>query len=281
MKTLLVPCLAALMTLCPSGPMAASGSSPDRLPPQGPIYVDTADILYLESFPVQVQLHVIGSLPTPCHSPVWQVTPGLDHIDVALWSEAQAEGLCSTVLEPFEVSIPLGSFETASLSVNLNGEIVGRVEVGVPPGPESDSLLGAGWSFGMCMGYCNADLVISSDGSLILTASDRAGNVVLFSNPGSLTDTGHERIAAEVAELAGVPLQEVYGCPDCADGGAAYLALSRNGAASHHAMGFGEPPAELADLYDVAMTIMGALEACVSNELVTVADDCEVWQQAA
>ncbi len=46
-------------------------------------------------------------------------------------------------------------------------------------------------------------------------------------------------------------------------------------------MEFGEPPPELADLYDVATTIIGALEACVSNELVTVADDCEVWQQAA
>ena len=42
----------------------------------------------------------------------------------------------------------------------LNGEPVGRVEIGgEPTGTSAPSLLGAGWSFGMCAGYCIADLV--------------------------------------------------------------------------------------------------------------------------
>jgi hypothetical protein len=285
MKTLLVPCLVALMTLGTVGVVAAGTPGPSPEPDlspgviEEPVYVDTTDILLLESFPVQVQLQVSGSLPTPCHSPDWTVWYGEDAIEVRLWSVADT-GLCAAVLEPFDISIPLGAFETVSLPVVLNGEGVGRVHIGAEPGTGA-SLLGAGWSFGMCMGYCRADLTVGSDGHLILAASDPAGTVTLFTNAGSLTAAGSERLAAAVAALANVPLQEVYGCPDCADGGAAYLRLEQGGRVSDHTMEFGAPPAELAELYAMTTAIIGALEACLSNDLVTVAEDCEVWLPAA
>ena len=229
----------------------------------------------LESFPVQVRLLVRGSLPTPCHRPASMVEPMDDRILVSLWS-VPGEGLCATVLEPFEVSIPLGSFEAASLPVLLNGEEVGRVEVGSPEGSR-DGLTGAGWSFGMCMGYCRADLAIDGD-QVVVTGFDRSGQMILYTSRGTLTRAGRERLDAAVAALSGVLLDDVYGCPDCADGGATYLSISRDGVATRHEMEYGNPPAELADVHELALSLVASLEACVSDDLVSVAPDCEVWQ---
>ena len=123
----------------------------------------------------------------------------------------------------------------------LNGELIDRVEIGVEAkGPEV-SLRGAGWSFGMCLGLCNADLVVQEEG-LVLTARDRENEAPLYENRASLTEKGLERIGAAVDRLSGVALDPVYGCPDCADGGAFYLELTRDGVSTRHDMEFGRPP---------------------------------------
>jgi hypothetical protein len=244
---------------------------------EGPVFVDYAEILYLESFPVQVRLFVQGSLPTPCHQVQWAVEDLGEAIEISLWSVIALGQSCAQVLEPFEVSIPLGSFETADLAVLLSGEEIGRIAIGEVPASGSDSLVGAGWSFGMCGGYCKADLAIEN-GALVLTGGGWTSDEPLFENRGDLTADGHGRISAAVARLSGVALEEVYGCPDCADGGAAYVVLDRDGLTSRHDLDFGRPPEILAELHGLAMAIIDALETCDSDEMVTVADDCEPWQ---
>jgi hypothetical protein len=125
----------------PASPAAASPTPISSAVVKGPVFVDGTDILYLESFPVQVRLVVSGSLPTPCHAPAWRVEASTDAIDVTLWSEAPADAVCASVLEPFEVSIPLGAFESADLALTLDGEDIGRVVVGVPSGDPPTSPL--------------------------------------------------------------------------------------------------------------------------------------------
>lgn len=95
----------------------------------GPVYVDSTDILLMESFPVQVALRVTGSLPTPCHQPVWEVHDDGATIAVTLASVADPGEVCIQVLEPFELSIPLGAFESGARAVTLNGEPVGEFEI--------------------------------------------------------------------------------------------------------------------------------------------------------
>jgi hypothetical protein len=289
MRSLISLGLAILLVLGGGGARAASPAPVGSVPaspvlgasPQEPVFVDSADIRYLDGFPVPVQLDVLGSLPTPCHVPAWEVAATPAGIDVHVWSVAEGSGLCSAVLEPFEASIPLGSFEAVSLPVRLNGTDVGRVEVSDGANPTGDRLVGAGWSFGMCQGYCAADLVVADDGSVILRGRDQARDVVLFTNPGTLTGTGLAHIEEAMAALAGVPLQLVYGCPDCADGGAAYLTLSREGAVVRHEMEFGDPPIELSELEHLAMSVIDGLEDCASNELVDVATECQAWVDPA
>ena len=250
-----------------SSPLPSGGS-------HGAVYVDSVDILYLESFPVQVQLVVRGSLPTPCHEAIFEVQDLGDVIDVQLWSLADADAICIQALEPFELVIPLGSYETADIPVNLNGEAVGRIQVGTDTVTGDPALAGAGWSFGMCAGYCLADLVLEGD-RVVLTGGRNMTDALLFVNEGTLTPEALSRITAALETLGDTPLEPSYGCPDCADGGAAYLTLMRDGATTRHQMEFGNPPMELAELYDLSLSIIAALETCQTDDLVSVAPECQ------
>lgn len=252
-------------------------------PQHDPVYVDGTEILYLESFPVQVQLLVDGALPTPCHEPAWEVADGETSVDVTLWSTSDPELLCASVLEPVQLLIPLGSYESADLDVTLDGEIVGRIELGEGSGsdmvsdPGSPGLTGAGWSFGMCLGYCSADLRVDGK-ALTQTGRDREKETALYENRGQLTPLGISSIESATTDLDGLTLKESYGCPDCADGGAAYLILADGQAESRHDMEFGAPPADLETLYELSAALMAALESCTSSDLVTAAEDCVAYQ---
>ncbi len=102
------------------------GSIPDG---SGPVFVDGTDIIPTESLPSQVTLRVTGNLPTPCHQPAWEVDDDGTTITVTLASVADPNVLCAQVLEPFELSIPLGAFDSGRRDVTLNGEPVGDFEI--------------------------------------------------------------------------------------------------------------------------------------------------------
>lgn len=283
MKTRIFACLlllAGLVGACAVADPEPRDSSTTTFPSggiEGQVVIDSTEILYLESFPVQVQLLVRGSLPTSCHELQWSLQDPDEVIEVAMWSVMALGQDCAQVLEPFEVSIALGSFETADSPVVLNGEQIGRVAVGEVPAAGGISLMGAGWSFGMCGGYCTADLVLI-DGSLTLVGGGWTSAEPLYENRGTLTAKGNGLITAAVAGLSGLPLEAVYGCPDCADGGATYVVLDRDGVTSRHDMEFGRPPEVLSELHELAMAMIDTLETCQSDEIVIVAGDCEPWQ---
>ena len=113
---------------------------------------------------------------------------------------------------------------------------------------------------------------------LVLTGRSRADDPPLYQNHGSLTPAGRARLGAALSELDDASLDPVYGCPDCADGGAAYLELSRDGVSERVGMELGNPPDVLAGLYGVSASLIGALETCRSNELVEVVGECTVYQ---
>lgn len=110
----------------PTTPPSAPLEIPDDA---GPVFVETTDILLMESFPVQVALHLTGTLPTPCHQAVWEVEDDGTTIAVRLASITEPDVLCAQVLEPFDISIPLGDFESGRRVVTLNGAAIGDFEV--------------------------------------------------------------------------------------------------------------------------------------------------------
>ncbi|MGE5249251.1 MAG: hypothetical protein ACM3QS_03465 [Bacteroidota bacterium] len=91
---------------------------------RGPVFLDTTDLLTLESFPLQFSLSLKGSLPTPCHKLRVQVgSPEAGGIlPVEVYSLADPAALCTQVLQPFEVTMPLGSFPAGHYRLLVNGE---------------------------------------------------------------------------------------------------------------------------------------------------------------
>lgn len=98
---------------------------------RGSVFINSIDILLLESFPVQVKLQLSGDLPTPCHQlrVVVPLPDDQDQIQVEVYSLVDPEMICIQVLAPFDAQIPLGDFTQGSFSVLINGEVVGAIDL--------------------------------------------------------------------------------------------------------------------------------------------------------
>jgi hypothetical protein len=144
-------------------------------------------------------------------------------------------------------------------------------ETATRPSP-SAHVVEAGWSFGFCVGPCRGALQVQRQ-ELEYRISSRDGSSVLGLNRGRLTASGAARLAALSAALP-PGLQESYGCPDCADAGAAYVVLSRDGANRRSSYEYPRPPAELASLDAFLKAVMDALARCAPTPEVTLSGQC-------
>lgn len=107
-------------------PTGSAGSNLQR----GSVYLDSAELLTLESYPLQFTLLLIGNLPTPCNT--LHVTASLpdsqNKIVVSMYSTVDPNSMCTQVLEPFEENFPLGSFPTGHYTLWLNGEQIAEFD---------------------------------------------------------------------------------------------------------------------------------------------------------
>jgi inhibitor of cysteine peptidase len=90
---------------------------------RGPVYVDSVELVLLESYPVQVHASVKGNLPTPCHRLAWDLSEpdASGRIVLELYSTTDADAVCTQVLEPFEQNIDIGSFTSGSYVLVVDG----------------------------------------------------------------------------------------------------------------------------------------------------------------
>ncbi len=93
---------------------------------RGTVYLDSIDLLVMESYPVQFSLSLSGNLPTPCSHLRVAVSPpdGQNQIMVDVYSLAEKDIFCAEVLQPFSQNIPLGSYPTGHYTLLLNGESI-------------------------------------------------------------------------------------------------------------------------------------------------------------
>jgi hypothetical protein len=128
LSVMLAACTPATSTPAPASP--PNSGSGDYLPKpedsaltRGTVFLDSTDLLTMESFPLQFSLHLIGSLPTPCHqlriSANQPDEQNQIHLDV--YSVADPNMACAQVLEPFDVNYALGSFPTGHYILFVNG----------------------------------------------------------------------------------------------------------------------------------------------------------------
>ncbi|MBI5295950.1 MAG: hypothetical protein HY869_10770 [Chloroflexi bacterium] len=85
--------------------------------------LDSYQLLTLESYPLQFNLTLTGSLPTPCHQLRVAVSPpnAGNKIAVEVYSVVDPNAVCAQVIQPFEVSVPLGSFPSGHYFLHING----------------------------------------------------------------------------------------------------------------------------------------------------------------
>lgn len=95
---------------------------------RGEVQIDEMELMIMESYPVQISLHLKGNLPTPCHQLRVKVSEADEEgkVQIEVYSVADPEEMCAQVLEPFEENIPLGSYKEEGVSFYVNGEKVGE-----------------------------------------------------------------------------------------------------------------------------------------------------------
>jgi len=129
MRRKLITCLMIAVFLAACAPIAVT---PTPQGEKGPVYVSSAELLIMESFPVQVRLHITGDLPTPCHSFHAEVSEPdtQNRIDVTAYSLYNPNLMCAQMLQPFDesVSVPMSGQADGTYTVYLNGELVGQFD---------------------------------------------------------------------------------------------------------------------------------------------------------
>jgi hypothetical protein len=115
-----------------TGPMP-TGEIPEPRPPipgniDGEVFVSSASLVIAESFPIKVSLQVEGEKPTPCHEIFWTTEDDGETITVSMISQIAPDQACAQVIEPFMISVPLGSWAEASREVVLNGQPMGSFD---------------------------------------------------------------------------------------------------------------------------------------------------------
>jgi len=92
--------------------------------------LDSSQLLIMESYPIQVIAILSGNLPDPCHRLRVAVTTAdaNNRINLDVYSLTSSDSVCTTVLEPFAASIPLGSYSGGHFSVYINGELLGEFD---------------------------------------------------------------------------------------------------------------------------------------------------------
>jgi len=123
------------------GPATPAGSTPtnpyapalgDETLDRGNAFVemDNSALVQMETDPLQVKIHLKGSLPNPCHQ--LRVNPaqpdGQKHVQVDVYSVTKPGEMCTEVLQAFDVQIPLGSFSAGHYSIYINGELLAEFD---------------------------------------------------------------------------------------------------------------------------------------------------------
>lgn len=96
----------------------------------GNVYLESTELLILESYPIQVNLYISGNLPTPCNQLRVMINdPDMDNrIYIDVYSVSDPDKMCVQVLEPFDSTISLGSFSPGHNEVYVNGELIGEFD---------------------------------------------------------------------------------------------------------------------------------------------------------
>ena len=95
------------------------------------VFVEYSELILKDSDPVQVDLVIVGELPSPCHQlRVVALEPdNTGFIKVQAYSVSDPENECVQVVEPFIAVVTLGSFSEGTFTLSINNEMNGEFAI--------------------------------------------------------------------------------------------------------------------------------------------------------
>ena len=103
----------------------------DKQLKQSKVYIEGSEIILMETYPVQAQIHIWGNLPTPCNKLRASVQEPDEEkrIHVMVYSVVNPDTMCIQVIAPFDINVPIGNYTEGNFTVWLNGEKVGEINL--------------------------------------------------------------------------------------------------------------------------------------------------------
>lgn len=97
---------------------------------RGIAYINSVDILTMESYPPQFTVVLKGDLPTPCHElrVLYNPPDAENKIQLEVYSMADPNAVCAQMLQSFEQNIPIGSFPAGHYTLWVNGKQMGEFD---------------------------------------------------------------------------------------------------------------------------------------------------------
>jgi hypothetical protein len=120
-------------SISPEAPMNNDQYAPqpgDDALTRGNVFLESINMLTMESYPVQVSVNLAGSLPTSCHNlrAIINMPDANKNINIELYSVIDPNLMCTQVLQPFEATLSLGSFPVGHYTVLINDEKLGEFD---------------------------------------------------------------------------------------------------------------------------------------------------------
>lgn len=118
----------------------------------------------------------------------------------------------------------------------------------------NDMVVKYGSSFGMCVGYCQKELQVSST-CITFTKRKNGNKPDTKTSKKTISEADLNQIKSIIGNLSLTLLPEVIGCPDCADGGAEWIEVNAGGVKRKITFEYGKAPKELETLVSQLKTM--------------------------
>jgi hypothetical protein len=136
-----------------------------------------------------------------------------------------------------------------------------QVIVDPPPKPDTDTTIRSGTSFGMCLGYCWQELEIASTALVFTRKNWMMEEFPPVTIPGEITVQEWDRLVQLIDQKPLREMENIYGCPDCADGGAEWIEVIQDDFSKKITFEFGDSLVPIQDLLDEVRRIRKAYES--------------------
>ena len=118
------------------------------------------------------------------------------------------------------------------------------------PDTEYEMVIRSGTSYGMCVGYCVRSLDISGANATYYMVGYQTDDYPMKTKPGKISIEEWNNLIIEIDEKQIKRMNNVYGCPDCADGGAEWVEIVTKSYSKKITFEIYDVPGEISELVD-------------------------------